>query len=57
MAEKASKPLIVTIDGEGTIPLVADGAMRRVARGERIEITAAELAYLKASGVEFNRSK
>lgn len=57
MAAKQQKPAIVKIAGEGTIPLIADGQMRRVRCGAKVEVNTAELAYLKAAGVKFTKEK
>lgn len=45
----------VIIDGKGTIPIVTNGAMRRIARGEPVSVSEAELATIEASGVAFKR--
>lgn len=48
----ARKPGTIIIKGEGTIPVYADGAMRRLPKGEPIKVSAAELAFLKRSKVD-----
>lgn len=52
-ASGIAEPLVVTIDGAGTIPLYADGAMRRVDRGAAVEVSEAEKAFLDYSGVKY----
>lgn len=47
------KPGII-IKGEGTIRVFDNGAMRRLPRGERIEVSAEELAYLKRRQIDFS---
>ncbi|TIV83793.1 MAG: hypothetical protein E5V64_06405 [Mesorhizobium sp.] len=51
-AAPARKPGEIIIKGEGTIPVYADGAMRRLPKGEPIKVSAAELAFLKRSKVD-----
>ena len=48
----AGDPDTVTIKGTGTIPVIADGAMRRLPKGKPVKVSAAELAFLKRSKVE-----
>lgn len=50
-AKPARDPNTVTIKGEGTIPVYADGAMRRLDRGKPVKVSTAELAFLKRSKV------
>lgn len=50
--KQAAKPGTVTIEGKGTIPVVADGAMRRLPKGEPVEVSDAEFASLKRAGVK-----
>ena len=57
MAAKPKKPAIITIAGDGTVPLIADGAVRRVQRGKKVEVSDAEIAYLKHAGVKFTKEK
>lgn len=47
----ARKPDTIIIKGKGTIPVYAEGAMRRLPRGEPVEVSAAELAFLKRSKI------
>ncbi|TIW28677.1 MAG: hypothetical protein E5V63_04140 [Mesorhizobium sp.] len=51
-AKKPADPDTITIKGEGTIPVYADGAMRRLPKGEPVKVSAAELAFLKRSKVD-----
>lgn len=51
-AKPARDPGTVIIKGEGTIPVYADGAMRRLERGKPVKVSAAELAFLKRSKVD-----
>lgn len=48
---KEAQARTITIKGKGTVPLLADGAMRRVSRGVPIEISEAELAYIESNGI------
>jgi hypothetical protein len=52
-AKPARKPGTITIEGKGTIPIHADGAMRRLPRGEPVKVSAAELAFIERSGIKF----
>lgn len=54
---KKAQTVTVTIAGEGTIPLVADGAMRRVARGQPVEVTKAEKAVLVRNKIPHSKDK
>ncbi|WP_191126152.1 hypothetical protein [Mesorhizobium sp. B2-1-2] len=51
-ATAPAKPGTIIIKGEGTIPVYADGAMRRLPKGKPVAVSAAELAFLKRSKVE-----
>ena len=54
-AENAEpKGLMVVIDGAGTMPLM-DNNGRRVMRGEPVEVSEAEIAWLAANGCAFER--
>lgn len=55
--EKAAEPkrkgvIMVVIAGEGTMPLI-DNNGRRVMRGEPVEVSKEEFAWLKSSNSEF----
>ncbi|ESZ60651.1 hypothetical protein NL532_24070 [Mesorhizobium sp. C120A] len=52
-AKPARKPGTITIEGKGTIPIHADGAMRRLPKGEPVKVSAAELAFIERSGIKF----
>lgn len=56
--KKAAEPqpglIMVVIAGAGTMPL-HDNDGRRVMRGEPVEVSEAEVAWLAASGSEFKR--
>ena len=43
----------VKLKGEGTIPIIADGAMTRLDRGKNIKVTDAQLEALKKADIEF----
>ena len=43
------------IDGEGTMPIVADGAMQRLERGTPVKVTDAQLEALKAADIRSRR--
>ena len=43
----------ITIEGEGTVPIIADGAMSRLPRGEKIEVTDAQLEAIKKADLKF----
>lgn len=47
----------ITIDGEGTVPIVADGAMQRLERGTPVKVTDAQLEALKAADIPFKKAK
>jgi len=52
-ADSGSPTHQITIEGEGTIPVYAEGAMTRFQRGEKIEVTDAQLEAIKAAGVNY----
>lgn len=57
-AEKTNdpeKPTKIVIAGSGSIPLVIDGAMRRLDRGKGVDVTKAEMAMLDRQGIEYKK--
>jgi hypothetical protein len=53
-AEPKRGPIMVVIDGAGTMPLI-DNNGRRVMRGEPVEVSEEEVAWLANSGSGFTR--
>jgi hypothetical protein len=47
-------PIMVVIDGAGTMPLI-DNNGRRVMRGEPVEVSPEEVAWLASNGCAFDR--
>lgn len=47
----------IKIKGTGTIPVYADGAMRRIEKGVSVEVSAKEAAYLKRNDIPFTKEK
>lgn len=52
-AQSKFAALVVKISGSGTIPIIADGAMRRVPAGKAIKVSPAEKAYLDRNNVSY----
>jgi len=50
---KPADPLTVTIHGAGTVPIYANGAMRRVSKGSAIRVSKSEKAFLDYAGVKY----
>lgn len=58
-AKRASRgKTTIILDGkEGNVPIYGNGAMRRVDRGEPIKVNAAELDFIKKSGIAYTATE